>query len=276
MKRLLPLLLLLAGLAPRADAQIDPDGMKAYGGTWLADCSRPKGTKVTVFDNALVFLDGERRVATTNATLSASYYGNSPPENYEVTVFADMPDGDQMIFTVYQDKGGRWATIDGGGSVQKALGKPALQLRFRQCAAASAAPAAPAPATPAASAAPPADTASFPGPAQLAAAPAFATPYRKALGKLAKEQDWLLDLEGPSPDTRSVTVDGREYLVLQSCKAHDCADNNTTLFWNADKALVFGKVRAAGKSTMIGSPPPAVAKEIGNAWWKQWGHPPTD
>ena len=71
-----------------------------------------------------------------------------------------------------------------------------------------------------------------------------------------------------------MTVDGKEYLVLQSCKAHDCADNNTTLFWDSAKRLVYGKVRAAGKSTMIGAPPPAVAKEIGNAWWKQWGVKP--
>jgi len=266
--------LLLVLAASPARAQIDKDGLAAFGGTYLSDCAKTSSAKVTVFGNAIVFLDGDRRVATTNATQSGSFYGNSPPENYLTTVFGDTPDGDQMIFNIYEDRSGRYATLDGGGSVQKALGKAALKLRFRQCAAASATPETPAkPATPAP---PPAAAAAFPGPADLAAAPAFAAPYRKALGKLAKEQDWLLALEGPSPDTQSVTVEGREYLVLQSCKAHDCADNNTTLFWNADKQLVYGKVRAAGKSTMIGSPPAAVAKEIGNSWWKQWGKPPSD
>jgi len=197
----------------------------------------------------------------------------SPPDHYVTTVFGDMADGDQMIFTIYEDEGGRYATIDGGGAVQAALGKPALQLRFRQCAVVPAAPAKAAVTPPAKGVTPPADAAALPGPAQLAAAPAFARPYHKALGKLAKEQDWLLALEGPAPDSRGVTVDGREYLVLQSCKAHDCAENNIMLFWSADKALVYGKVRAGGKSTMIGSPPPAVAKEIGNAWWTQWGKP---
>jgi hypothetical protein len=255
---------------PRAPTRkVDPDGMKVYGGTWLSDCAKTAAPKVTVFDNAIVFLDGDRRVATTNATLTASYYGMSPPDHYLMTVLGDMADGDQMLLTIFEDEGGRYATLDGGSAVQAALGKPTLKLRFRQCAAAPLAPAK-APVTP------PADAAALPGPAQLAAAPAFAAPYRKALGKLAKEQDWLLALEGPSPETRSVTVDGREYWVLQSCKAHDCAENTTTLFWNAEKHLVYGKVRAAGKSTMIGSPPAAVAREVGNAWWKQWGQPQAD
>ena len=261
--------LLLALVAPPARAQIDADGMKAYGGTYLADCAKPAAAKVTVSTNAIVFLDGDRRVASINATLAASYYGMSEPVHYVMTVLGDMADGDQMIVTIYEDEAGRWAKVDGGGSVQKAIGKPALDRIFRRCTA-----------TPAKAAVPDTGAARggspFPGPAQLAAAPAFARPYRKALGKLAKEQDWLLALEGPAPDTRSTTVEGREYLVLQSCKTHDCAENNVTLFWNADKALVYGKVRAAGKSTLIGSPPPAVAKEIGNAWWNQWGKPPVD
>jgi len=271
------LVLLLALAAPRAEAQIDADGLSAYGGTYLSNCANSAAPKVTVFGNTIVFLDGDRRVASTNATLAMSFYGMSPPDHYLATVLGDMADGDQLLLTIYEDESGRWATIDGGGTVQSALGKPALALRYRKCPATAAAPAKSAAAPPAKIVvAPPADSAFLPGPAQLAAAPAFAGPYRKALGKLAKEQDWLLALEGPAPDTRSVTVDGREYLVLQSCKAHDCAENNTTLFWNAEKNLVYGKVRAGGKSTMIGAPPPALAKEIGNAWWKQWGQPPSD
>jgi hypothetical protein len=95
MRRTLFLALVLAAFAPRADARTDPDGMKVVGGTWLSACAKPNAAKVTVSDDALLFLDGDRRVATTNATMTASYYGNSPPENYLMTVFADMPGGDR-------------------------------------------------------------------------------------------------------------------------------------------------------------------------------------
>jgi hypothetical protein len=263
MRRLLPLLLLLACARPAA-AQVDAEILGLFGGTWQADCAKPASAKVTVSANAIVFVDGARRVAATTATAAASWYGNSAPEGHLMTFVGDMPDGDQVIVDVLEDAQGRYAHIDGGGSVRKALGPAALKLRLVRCGAAvvKAKVVAPAQTAP-----------GLPGPAELAADPAFAAPYRKALGKLAKE-DWLLRLEGPAPESGMVTVAGTEYRLLHACKAHDCADNNTTLLWNAPKRLVYGKVRLAGRSALVGNPPPAVAKELGEFWRKQWGAQP--
>ena len=66
------------------------------------------------------------------------------------------------------------------------------------------------------------------------------------------------------------TVAGVEYVVANACKNHDCANNNTTLFYSAARKVVYGKVYLAGKSSLIGNPPPAVAKEIGAAWFKEF------
>ena len=103
--------------------------------------------------------------------------------------------------------------------------------------------------------------------------PAFKKAYFKALGKLSKE-DWLANLDGPSPAANKVTVAGDEYVLIHACKNHDCAENNTTLLYSETKKLVYGKVRMAGKSTLLGNPPPPVAKDLGDFWFKQWAQKP--
>src|SRR5262249_8294783 len=142
--------------------------------------------------------------------------------------------------------------------------KPAIAREYLRCRAATSAPPTALPADSAAA------VPALPGAAEFAADPAFAVPYKKALGKYAKEP-WLLALEGPSPETRKATIAGTEYVVLQACKDHDCAENNTTLLWNADRRVVYGKVRVAGKSALIGSPPKDVQPDLGKLWWQTWG-----
>lgn len=92
--------------------------------------------------------------------------------------------------------------------------------------------------------------------------------YTKALGPLAKEP-WLARLDGPSPQNRAVKVAGTDFVLLAACKNHDCADNNTVLLWSAPD-VVYGKVYQRGKSTLIGSPPPAVASELEKLWKTEW------
>jgi len=92
--------------------------------------------------------------------------------------------------------------------------------------------------------------------------------YTKALGPLAKEP-WLARLDGPSPQNRAVKVAGADFVLLAACKNHDCADHNTVLLWSAPD-VVYGKVYQRGKSTLIGSPPPAVASEIEKLWKTEW------
>ena len=90
--------------------------------------------------------------------------------------------------------------------------------------------------------------------------------YHKALGPLVKEP-WLATLDGPSSENRAVKVAGADFVKIATCKNHDCFDNNTVLLWAAGKPdVVYGKVYQRGKSTLIGSPPPAVAAELEKLW----------
>ena len=57
-----------------------------------------------------------------------------------------------------------------------------------------------------------------------------------------------------------------DYVLLNTCKNHDCYDNNVVLLWSGVQEVVYGKVYQKGKSTLIGSPPPAVAAELEKLW----------
>ncbi len=96
--------------------------------------------------------------------------------------------------------------------------------------------------------------------------------YYKALGPLAKEP-WLAKLDGPSPQNKPIKVAGADFVLLAACKNRDCADHNIVLLWSAPD-VVYGKVYQRGKSTLIGSPPPAVADELEKLWKTEWRSQP--
>lgn len=92
--------------------------------------------------------------------------------------------------------------------------------------------------------------------------------YYKALGPLAKEP-WLAKLDGPSSENKAVKVAGADFVKIATCKNHDCTDNKVLLLWAAPD-VVYGKVYQRGKSTLIGTPPPAVASELEKLWKQEW------
>jgi hypothetical protein len=270
MRHAYPFVFLALLAATPVRAQVDPEALEAWGGTFLSDCAKASSPRIVVSANAITYMEGDRKVVSKTVTSAASWYGNSAPEGHLMTFLGDMADGDQVIVDVLQTDGRTWAKIDGGGSVQKRLGKAALGRQYLRCGDAK-----PAPDAKATTDVPVPESGlgtapALPGAADYAMDPAFAVPYKKALGKYAGEH-WLQTLQGPSPETRKVTIAGTEYVLIAACKDHDCADNNTTLLWNPGKKTVFGKVRVLGKSALIGNPPKEVQKDLGDLWWKQWG-----
>ncbi len=97
--------------------------------------------------------------------------------------------------------------------------------------------------------------------------------YYKALGPLTKEP-WLAKLDGPSSEGQAMKVADADYVMLYTCKNHDCYDNNVVLLWSGVQDVVYGKVNQRGKSTLIGNPPPAVAAELEKLWKKQFRSQP--
>jgi len=80
--------------------------MKAFGGTYMANCNDNASAKATVFADALVFMHGEKRIAGRNVQAAASYFGQRPPPDYRTALLSEAPGGQELMFFVYQDRSG--------------------------------------------------------------------------------------------------------------------------------------------------------------------------
>lgn len=256
-----------------SQGELDSHTMKAFGGTYQVDCSSNTSPKATVFADALVFLHGGKRIAGSKVQAAAAYYGSSPPPEYRIVLLSEVPGGQELLFTVFEDESGYYLKLDGDQKTMAVIGEPLSGQKFRRCDGAvkpmqtSTTPAAPGKADP---------NKTFKGYAltELGAAgllydsKAKAT-YYKALGSLSQEP-WLAKLDGPSPQNRAVKVAGGDYVLVAACKNHDCAENNTVLLYSSTQDVVYGSVYQRGKSILIGTPPPAVATELERLWKTEW------
>lgn len=236
--------ILVAAGAPAWSQGLDADTLKAYGATYATDCKEPTAARATVFADSLVFLHGSKRIAGSNVQASYSYFGNSPPDGYRIALLAEAPD---MTWIVYEDESLQYLTIDDDPK------------RFFRCDGTNGR------ATP-----PPAPAPRSYELTELSAQgilldPKARSAYYKALGPLRRE-DWLADLDGPTSENIKVMIAGTEYVRAYACKNHDCYDNNVVLLYSAAQHLVYGKVYERGNLTLIGAPPPAVAKDLERMW----------
>lgn len=253
--------IIVAAVFPaQSQGALKADALKQYGGTYSSDCSNPTAPRATVFADALVVLQGDKRIAGDKVQAAFSYFGQSPPPNYEVALLSEVRGSGQLMFIVYRDKSGQYMTLDGDPKVVAALGKALTGHKYRHCdptrKVTAAAPAAP-------------QSASAGDAGSLLMDPSFKSAYYKALGPKVKES-WLAKLDGPSPLNKKIKVAGSEYVLASSCKNKDCAENNTVLLYSAAQRVVYGKIYERGNSTLIGSPPPAVASELDRLWVSEW------
>lgn len=256
---------LLAASAPAwAQSGLDAETLKLYGGTYSADCSSAAAPRLRVASDTLAVERGNKRLTGRNVQASYSFFGQSPPPDYQVALLSDVRPGLQMLFIVYRDKSGQYITLDGDTKVQAALGRDLLGRKYRSCnPATNVAPRLPAPAASKA----PADAVI--GPPELLLDPKFKSIYYKALGAKVKEP-WLAQLDGPAPPVKKISVAGTEYLLASACKNHDCGDNNTVLLYSPVQGVVYGKILQQGRASLLGAPPAAIAVELDRLWAAEW------
>ena len=139
---------LLAASAPAwAQSGLDAETLKLYGGTYSADCSSTAAPRLRVASDTVIVERGNKRLTGRNVQASYSFFGQSPPPDYQVAIMSDVRPGLQMLFIVYRDKSGQYITLDGDSKVQTALGRDLLGRKYRSCnPAANEAPRPPAPA----------------------------------------------------------------------------------------------------------------------------------
>jgi len=252
---------IVAGAPAWAQSNLDADTLKQYGGVYSSDCGSATAPRLRVVADALMVEQGTKRLTGRNVQAAYSYFGQSPPPNYQVALLSEVGGGSQMLFIVFRDKSGQYITLDGDQKVQAALGKALLGPKYRSCGAARQ-EATPAPASASRSEA-------MTGPPDLLKDAKFKSAYYKALGAKVKES-WLAALDGPSPPNKKIKIGSAEYVFASTCKNHDCADNNVVLLYSAAQGAVYGKVVERRRSTLIGAPPTAVASELDRLWATEW------
>jgi hypothetical protein len=244
---------------------LDAGAIKLYGGTYSFDCSNPAAPHLRVAADALTVEQGTKRTTGRNVQTAYSYFGQSPPPNYEVALTGEVTGGLALVFIVYRDKSERYITLGGADTVEAALGKALLQRKYRLCGDVIK-KAAPAPAVVT-------EPEPIVLPHTLLKDARFKSAYYTALGPRIK-QDWLAKLEGPGSPLDKITIGGKEYTLASVCKDHDCGDNNVVLLYSPAQGVVFGKILDQRRAIVIGAPPPPVAAELERLWIAQWRQRP--
>lgn len=250
--------LLSAACAGATAQRPEEQAVARYRGAYLADCGDSTSARAFVSADSLVLTCGDRRLVGRDPRPAYSWFGEAAPEGFALALLATGPEGRDLTWLVYDEPGGRRLTIDDGPDA----GMDVTGLTFSHCDTALTVVAAPAPPSRTYSL----DELSAPG---LLFDERGRAAYLGVLGPL-RDEPWLVDLDGPSPQNRRVTVGGREYLLLCACKNHDCWDNNVVLLYAAADGVVYGLVNQSGRSTLLGMPTTAVAHELERLWREEF------
>lgn len=262
-------MLIVAVVSTSAWAQGDMKLMQRYGGVLAPECANYLLPQLKYLGDSLVVQDGGKAVLTgRNVKEAPRYFGTTPPPEFETALTSEVAGGEALVFVFYRNASGLFAAVEGGPKVMAALPAAFQGKRARHCDPNRNV----APGTGSPSAQAKADPNKFKGYAltELGASGLLYNPkakatYHKALGPLSKEP-WLAQLDGPSSENKAVKVAGADYVLISTCKNHDCFENSVVLLYSGAQGVVYGKVYQRGKSTLIGSPPPVVAAELEKLW----------
>lgn len=247
---------------------VTAEALRLYGGVYSANCADPAAPRLRAGADALVVELGNQRIVGRNVQAAYSFFGNSPPPNYQVVLLSEVRPGVGVEFIVYRDRTGLYATFEADPGMRAILGKAAPAVKYRHCSGSGARqgeappvrPPPPAPRTP--------EPATM-GPADLLNDARFKAAYYRALGGWVREP-WLARLDGPGPPVRRVRLGGADYLMASACKPHDCADHNTVLLYSSAQGAVYGRLFQRGVASFIGAPPAHLAAALERLWRAEW------
>ena len=260
--------------APPAWSQsgLDAQSVRQFGGSYAVDCADALSPHLRVTARALYVEQNGQRMTARNLNAVASFFEPQTPPNFRMALIGETRGATQLIFLTYADSAGLYATLDGDLKVLEALGGNLLRAKYRRCDPATAATGANAAAGGLANPAAMAPTGAGGGAPDiyaLLADPAFKRAYLRSVGPKAAER-WLARFDGPAPPTRQQLVDGDAYVVIATCKANDCYDNNALFLYSAEQERVLGLIQQGGVKTLVGAPAPALAAQLDRLWVTEW------
>lgn len=100
----------------------------------------------------------------------------------------------------------------------------------------------------------------------------FRQAHLAALGSLKAER-WVAQLPGPAGEVVNQTVDGVDYLLADSCKPHDCSEENLVLAFAPAKSKVFVLLNRNGQRQLLGEPPANVSQALEKVYAERFKKP---
>jgi hypothetical protein len=109
-----------------------------------------------------------------------------------------------------------------------------------------------------------------PYPWDLVKQPKFRKAYHAILGERAREK-WLSTLDGPSTPATKTSILGIDYLVMQSCKAHDCGAHHILILYSPASGVAYAKLYEEGKISVLGKPTGEISSALDKLYDEQFG-----
>ena len=239
-----------------AFAALDPATDRQVGGVFSNACGDRSQVMVRLYGDVLDVEKGTVAVKANRLKVSKTPPPGAPVPDFQAVVRGEVKGGDGVVLVLSHGAKGLFVRIDGGEKSLAPLGTGVIGQQLRHC-------------DPNRNALPGAPVKASPGSADLLRDPRFKAAYLQALGPLAKE-GWLARMEGPATELRKVKVAGNDFALAATCKPHDCADHNMVVLWTPKPGVLHGLVFDKGRTTLIGNPPPEVAKELQRLWAAEW------
>ena len=252
----LVLALLLLVACGAVHAALDAATQRQVAGVYSNACGDREQLMLRLYGDVLDIERGAMVVKARALRVSRKAPPGSASLDFKASVRAEVKGGEMVALVLSHNTKGLFARIDAGPEALAPLGPGVIGQVLRHC-------------DPNRNTLPGAAPPFHQGPTDLLRDAGFKAAYAKALGPLASER-WLARLDGPAPELRRVPLGGIEYVLLAACKQHDCADHNTVLLWQPKSRLVFGLVFQVGRSTLLGSPPPDMVRELQALWHAEW------
>jgi hypothetical protein len=247
-------LALLCTAAPAfAQGKIDQKLAQRYGGVLAPECGSYLLPQLLYPGDSLVVRNGGKPLLTgRNVKAVPTYFGATPPPEFETALTSEVAPGQALVFVLYRNASGLYATVEGAPSVLAAVPAALKGKRVRHC-------------DPNRNAVPGAAPVAMTMPSAMLRDAGFKRAYLGALGPLARES-WLTALDGPQQEVATKRVAGTDYQVVSVCKNHDCYDNSMVVFYAAPTNTVYGTVWQRGRATLVGAPPAPIAAELERVW----------
>lgn len=245
---------LLLGLP--AWAKVTPADERVHGGVYSNACIDANGLRVRLYGDVMTVEQAGKSVSAKPFKATKNVPSGTAPPAFTIAYVGEVKGGDGLVFVLTHDASGLFVTLEGGPKSLATLGPGVQGQKLRHC-------------DPNRNALPGAPVAQPTSPPELLRDAKFKSAYLKALGPLSREK-WLATLSGPAPQVKTMRVAGAEMQLAAVCKPHDCAEHNTVLLYDAAVPVLYGKVHQAGRSTLLGNPPPAVAAELDRLWQQEW------